>query len=195
MEDLKLTKDVKASKSLFEKVADNHEQPIKVKDDTRYTVLNYEKMIHDMTEYLEGYRSYKTNGDNKYEGKVIGVSNSFYDGMFKDEKKYRKVIYLRDYQNMVGKFLEETKKLQDVLDEMRSDKEAPSEVKQLVRLTDNQYHKIAKVQKDDMQIYLWLITQNSKVYRFPINSSVRDNFNNKNTPVMHRLKKKVSNEK
>ena len=194
MEDLKLTKDVKSSRTLFEKVADERTAPIKVRDDTRYSVLNYEKMVHDMTEYLEGYRSYKTNGDNKYEGKVISVSNSFYDSMFKDEKKYRKVIYIREYHTLCGKFLEETKKLQNLLNEMREDKEAPSELKQLVKLTDNQYHKIAKVQKDDMAIYLWIITQNSKVYHYPINGTLRDSFNNKNTPVMHRLKKKVSNE-
>ena len=56
-------------------------------------------------------------------------------------------------------------------------------------MTDNQYRKLMKVYKDDSQIYLYLLTRNSRFSK-TISPELYSAFENKDTPVIHRMKKK-----
>ena len=105
---------VKEARNMFEDICNERESP---KMDPRvFTILNYEKMVGDLAEYISGYIKYKEKGSNKYKGQVAGTTLQFYNRMFTDEKKYRRKFYLPDMKDIVKGFLEQTKKLQDILD-------------------------------------------------------------------------------
>lgn len=192
-DNLKITKFVADNQNKFEQVAKDYDKgvtQIKVRDSSTYSILNYEKILGEMCDYLEGYMNYKAKGTKEYEGKVLQMSGKFYDSFFSEKSKYRKSIHLVEFQDINKNFLIQTKKLKKMIEELMNQEDAPSEVKQLAKMSDNQYRKIAKVYRDDMDIYLWLCTQDSKIFKFTISSTTRDNFNNANTPVMHKLPKK-----
>jgi hypothetical protein len=65
-----------------------------------------------------------------------------------------------------------------------------SEMNALITLTNNQYKKLSRVMKDDMKIYLWLSTSNSKLFAYSIDNATRSEFSNNNSPVMHKAPKK-----
>ena len=83
-------------------------------------------------------------------------------------------------------FLVNTKKLQSLLE---TDTERSSEENAILKMTDNQYRKLMKVYKDDSQIYLYLLTRNSRFSK-TISPELYSAFENKDTPVIHRMKKK-----
>lgn len=180
---------VQNNRNLFENVAKGY---INAKDiyRTQYTVLNYEVILTQMIEFLEGYVEYTKHDDKKYDGKVLMISRNFYDKMFREKDKYRKVINLEQYPEMNKKFLEKTKQLQSVIEGYLKNKPVSGELNSLIALTNNQYKKLAKVCRDDMKIYLWLTTSNSVVFKYNIDESTRSEFSNKNSPVMHKHVKK-----
>lgn len=170
------------NKTLFEDVAKEYTN-VSREYDTQYTILNYESIMSDMIEYIQGYLSYSDSGNDKYEGKVISTTKSFYDSMF-DNKKYRKTIILSDFKEINKKFLEKTKELQTLLEKYSCDK-TKTELCALCEMTDKQYRKLGKVYHDDMKIYLALTTSNSKFFKKEMDAELRKNFNDKSTPVMH----------
>ena len=174
------------NKTLFEDVANEYNN-ISHQYDTEYTILDYEKIISQMIEYVEGYVSYMESGNDKYSGKVISTTKAFYDSMF-DSKEYRKTIVLSEFRASNKKFLEKTRELQTLLEKCTEDK-AKSELCALCEMTDKQYRKLGKVLRDDMQIYLWLVSSNSKVFNKTISAELRSNFYDKSTPVMHQKKR------
>jgi hypothetical protein len=176
---------VASNKTLFEDVADEY-MNVSHQYDTKYTILDYEKIMSDMIEYVQGYVSYYDSGSDKYEGKVIATTKSFYDSMF-DNKTYRKTIVLSDFRDINKKFLEKTKELQDLLEKYSDDK-TRTELCALCEMTDKQYRKLGKVYRDDMRIYLWLATSNSKVFNTSLDPELRSHFYDKSTPVMHEKK-------
>ena len=60
----------------------------------------------------------------------------------------------------------------------------------LIRLTNNQYKKLAKVCRDDMKIYLWLTTSGSKFFAYHLDETTRSAYSDKKAPVMHKYVKK-----
>lgn len=183
MESLYIPKFIDANKNLFTAVNDKYKN-IHDKDDVLYTVLNYPKILTEMCEFFEGYLEYKDKGDSKYAGKVLNTAALMYDKMFSNTSIYRKDISLNEFKAYNVSYLKLSKRLNDLLDKAKDSKD--NEVVQLVYLTNNQYRKVAKVYKDDMNIYLWIISANSKIYNKPISQDLKRNFMNKATPVMHK---------
>lgn len=185
--ELETRKCTESNKNLFEDVAKGY---INAKDvyKTQYTILNYEKIIDQMIEYIDGYVKYSESDENdKYDGKVLTVTRSFFDKMFTD-KEYRMKINLEQFQDINKTYLLKTKELQGVIETYLKDKSISSEMESLIRLTNNQYRKLAKVCRDDMKIWLWLTTSNSKHFAYHLDDSTRSQFNNKRAPVMHKHK-------
>ena len=186
--ELETRKCVSNNKNLFEDVAKSHDNTRDVYK-TRYSVLDYEMILDQMIEFIDGYKQYEQKSDKKYEGKVLKISRNFYDKMF-TEKKYRKIITLDQYKDLNLGYLKKTKELQGIIESYIKDKDISGEMDSLIRLTNNQYKKLSKVCRDDMKIYLWLTTSNSKFLAYHLDESTRSAFSNKTAPVMHKHQEK-----
>lgn len=182
--ELETRKCVSNNKNLFEDVAKSF---VNAKDiyKTQYDILNYDMILDQMIEFIDGYKEYEAKDDKKYEGKVLKISQNFYDKMFTD-KKYRKKIHLEQFKDINVSYLKKTKELQTIIENYLKDKSISAELNSLIRLTNNQYKKLAKVCRDDMKIYLWLSTSNSKFFAYHLDESTRSAYANKNAPVMHK---------
>lgn len=187
--ELETRKCVENNKNLFEDVAKGY---INAKDIYRvqYSILNYGKIIDQMIEFIDGYKSYADTDDKKYDGKVLSISRNFYDRMFTDKDNYRMKINLEQFKDINKEYLIKTKQLQSLIESYLADKNMTSEMNALITLTNNQYKKLSRVMKDDMKIYLWLSTSNSKLFAYSIDNSTRSEFSNNNSPVMHKAPKK-----
>lgn len=171
---------IKNNKSIFEDINRSFDSHT---DNADYTILDYNKILSDMCDYLEGYYKYKENGEEQYADKILSSTHKFYDVMFTDIK-YRKPFRLSDMKSINEEFLVDTKKLQSLMDTDISGYEEDA----MLRMADNQYKKLMKVYKDDAQIYLWLVSRNSKFTR-NISADLYSAFENKDTPVIHKMKK------
>lgn len=180
---------VKEARNMFEDICNERESQ---KMDPRvFTILNYEKMVGDLAEYISGYIKYKEKGSNKYKGQVAGTTLQFYNRMFTDEKKYRRKFYLPDMKDIIKGFLEQTKKLQDILDAHIDEANMDPELKTLLEMTNNQYRKITKVNRDDLKIYTWLLfgeTARNHDGKYDIPVSLRVAYEDRKTPVIHLYK-------
>lgn len=170
---------------LFEKVAREYVKDTRFRE-RKYSQLNYKRILDEMVDFVNGYIEYKSKNSNKYAGKVLGTAKSFYDGMFEkaNKKKYRKILYLPDVRDSYTEFLEGTKALQILLENSIDRAKLDPEFDMLLTMTNNQYRKISKVCKDDMEIYLWQATL-GKSYEHTIPSKLRVDFVDDNTPVLH----------
>ena len=179
VKELETRKCTETNKNLFEDVANGY---VNAKDIYRvqYTILDYEKIIDQMIEYLDGYVRYSKSDNDKYNGKVLTVTRSFFDKMF-TEKEYRMKINLEQFQDV-----NKTKELQSVIETYLSDKSISAEMESLIRLTNNQYRKLAKVCRDDMKIWLWLTTSNSKHFKYHLDNTTQSAYADKKSPVMHK---------
>ena len=184
VKELETRKCTEANKNLFEDVANGY---VNAKDIYRvqYTILDYEKIIDQMIEYLDGYVRYSKSDNDKYNGKVLTVTRSFFDKMF-TEKEYRMKINLEQFQDVNKTYLKKTKELQSVIETYLSDKSISAEMESLIRLTNNQYRKLAKVCRDDMKIWLWLTTSNSKHFKYHLDNATQSAYADKKSPVMHK---------
>lgn len=179
---------IEDNRNLFEDVAKAHVDAIDMYK-VEYSMLDYEKILDQLIEYINGYLSYSSTDNKQYEGKVLTVTMNFYNTMFTD-KKYRRKMELWQMKEIGKKYLEKTKQLQTLMERyLNSDKEISAELNSLLRMTDNQYKKISKVFKDDMKIYLWLSSSNSKYFTYNISETLRSQFVDKRTPVMHKVNK------
>ena len=179
---------VENNRNLFEDVAKGF---VNAKDmyRTEYSILNYEMILDQMIQFIDGYVEYANDNTKQYEGKVLAVTRNFFNSMFIDKKKYRKKINLDEFVEINKRYLEKTKQLQSIIERYLKDGSISRELDSLLRLTDNQYKKIAKVYRDDMKIYLWLTSSNSKFFAYHLDESTRSEFSNKNSPVMHKVDK------
>lgn len=177
---------IKNSKSLFEDINNAFDTSL---DKADYTILNYEKIVNDMCDYLEGYFRYKEAGEEQYADKLMSSTHKFYDEMFVNIK-YRMPFKLTDMKEINEKFLVATKKLQSILD---TDTEKSTEENSIMKMSDNQFNKLMKVYRDDAQIYLYLITRNGR-YSKPLSAELYSAFENRETPVIHRITKKDKKE-
>lgn len=148
-----------------------------------HSILNYPKMIEDMVRYVEGFKKYKNDGNKEYKHKVLQSTYNFYNGMFSGDEKsdYRKKISLSEFPNLNYKFIEKSKKLHQLIQELKGS--IDNETLNLITVTEKQYKKIAKVNKDDMKIYMWLSANMS------ISAELRTFYEDPRTPVMHKVKK------
>lgn len=186
--ELSTRKCVENNRNLFEDVAKGF---VNAKDmyRTEYSILNYEMILDQMIQFIDGYVEYANDNTKQYEGKVLAVTRNFFNSMFIDKKKYRKKINLDEFVEINKRYLEKTKQLQSIIERYLKDESISRELDSLLRLTDNQYKKIAKVYRDDMKIYLWLTSSNSKFFAYHLDESTRSEFSNKNSPVMHKVDK------
>ena len=184
LDELETRKCVENNRNLFEDVAKGY---MDAKDvyNVQYTILNYGKILDDMIDFIDGYDEYSKGDNKKFDGKVLTVSKNFYDKMFTD-KSYRQKINLPEFREINKEYLVKTKKLQGIIESYLEDKNISSEMNSLLNLTNNQYKKLAKVCRDDMKIWLWLTTSNSKRFAYHIDDATRAQFTNKNAPVMHK---------
>ncbi len=185
--DLHTKKFVQANGNLFEDVAKTHENAKDVFK-TQYSVLNYGEILDKMIEFVDGYINYSKSDDKKYEGKVPAVAKTFYDKMFTDRKKYRTVINLNEFKKISVTYLQKTKKLQAIMDKCIKSADS-AEANAFMNLTNNQYEKLSRNFKTDMQIYLWLSTTNAKHFAHNIDNTTRAKFTDKKSPVMHEYRK------
>lgn len=171
------------NKDLFQQVAHEYKYDTK-KRERQYTQLNYRYILKEMVDFVNGYIEYKEKDSSKYAGKVLGTAKSFYDGMFSNKKKYRRKLFLPEIKDTYADFLRGTKELQALLEANLNRGNIDPEFRMLLTMTDNQYRKISKVCRDDMQIYLWLATEDSS-YEYHISGKLRADFVDSNTPVIH----------
>ena len=171
------------NKDLFQQVAHEYKYDTK-KRERQYTQLNYRYILKEMVDFVNGYIEYKEKDSSKYAGKVLGTAKSFYDGMFSNKKKYRRKLFLPEIKDTYADFLRGTKELQALLEANLNRGNIDPEFRMLLTMTDNQYRKISKVCRDDMQIYLWLATEDS-LYEYHISGKLRADFVDSNTPVIH----------
>lgn len=171
------------NKDLFQQVAQEYKYDTK-KRERQYTQLNYRYILKEMVDFVNGYIEYKEKDSSKYAGKVLGTAKSFYDGMFSNKKKYRRKLFLPEIKDTYADFLRGTKELQSLLEANLNRGNIDPEFRMLLTMTDNQYRKISKVCRDDMQIYLWLATEDSS-YEYHISGKLRADFVDSNTPVIH----------
>ena len=184
----KITSAISADKNLFEKVASQHSVSTN-KRFQRYTILNYKKMLDEMCEFIDGYVSYKGKDGETYKGKVLSTTVHFYERMFTDQKEYRIDFDLTQMSTITEDFLKGSKRLQQLVDEYSAEQyKSDKELKSLIALTENQFMKVNKVHSDDMKIYLYLTSKDSKIAKYTPPSSVMSAFKNKSTPVIHEKK-------
>ena len=187
---------VRSAKDKFEEICDSR---IKQRRDNRkVNILNYVKMVQDVRKFVEGFIKYKESGSGKYGTDVAATTVQFYNSMFeadfdpnktKKHGEYRHVMYLTDFPSMMESFLKETKLLQDIMESHVNETNIDPEMKLVLQLTDNQYRKIAKVNRDDMSIFLWLSwAETFRADKFNIPPTLRAMFNDPLTPVMHLVK-------
>ena len=185
---LSMTTTVENNKNLFEDVAKDYN---KAKDVFRvqYSILNYDKIINELISYLDGYKKYNEEGSDKYKGKVLSISRSFFDKMFTD-KEYRRKINLSEFREINFNYLKRTKELQGIVESTLKDAKNNGELNSLIRMIDNQFKKIAKVNRDDMKIYLWIVNSDSKFFAYHLDQATRKAYYDKTSPVMHKVVKK-----
>lgn len=165
------------NKTTFEEINDSFNKASASARIGRQNILNYAKMMNDMIDYIDGYLEYKDSGDDKYRNKVDDSTVAFYNRMFTDAATYRMDIALNEFRDINREYLECTKRLQDKLQELEDCVDI--EAKRVLHISDRQYRKIAKVFKDDMQIYLWLACGKS------IDNKLKVYYGDITTPVMH----------
>lgn len=176
---------VKKNKTLFENVNKEYSN-MKDSNNVEYTILDYEKILNEICQFVEGYVEYRSKGDKKYSGKIFSVTVNFYNNMFTNVDKYRHVIVLSNMVDINANFLKLSKRLQNLMDSQYENSKSDSELYQLLKLTENQYKKISKVYKDDMKIYLWLNTSNSEFFHYDIPLELISSFHDNSTPVIHK---------
>lgn len=189
VEDLSMKSFILSAEDTFEDVA---KTVVRVKTVKKYTMLNYVDILDKLCTYIESYNDYKKSGDEKYRGKVLATTKTYYDSIF-IEDKYRKKLTLKEISKDLPEFLKSTKKLQTILEKYIDKQDHDYELQQILILTNNQYKKLSKVYKDDMEIFMWLATKDSKIHSHTISSQMRMNFYDPGTPVIHPagLKKKA----
>lgn len=180
---------VTENRPLFEEVAKEYKYDTR-KREKKFSQLNYKYILSEMVDFINGYIEYKEKGGDKYTGKVLGTAKSFYDDMFTNKKKYRKKLYLPDIKNSYTDYLYGTRELQKLLEANLDRSAKDPEFHMLLTMTDNQYRKLSKVCRDDMQIYLWLATENTS-FEYKISGKLRADFVDDNTPVLHPKKIKA----
>lgn len=180
---------VAENRTLFEEVAKEYKYDTR-KRERKFSQLNYKYIISEMIDFVNGYIEYKEKGGDKYTGKVLGTAKSFYDDMFTNKKKYRKKLYLPDIKNTYTDYLYGTRDLQKLLESNLDRSAKDPEFHMLLTMTDNQYRKLSKVCRDDMQIYLWLATEGTS-FEYKISGKLRADFVDDNTPVLHPKKIKA----
>ena len=189
-ESLSMKEFVIENKELFQQVAREYKFETKHRE-KQYTQLNYRYILKEMIDFVNGYIEYKENDSSKYAGKVLGTAKAFYDGMFTNKKKYRRKMYLPEIKDSYADFLRGTKDLQTLMEGNVDRANRDPEFRMLLTMTDNQYRKISKVCRDDMQIYLWLATEDS-LHEYKISGKLRADFVDDNTPVIHPKKIKAA---
>lgn len=188
---------IKTNRSIYEEIAKEAERD-SFKYVIKYNIVNYEQILELMVKYVEGYIKYRNDDSNSaYEGKVLETSKYFYDSMFdyNNRNKYRIIIELSQFKSINKSYLEWTNKLTNLLEKLENDEtyKDDSELDILLTMTQRQYGKIAKVYRDDCNIYLWLVSKDSKYLKHKIDADLISQFNDDKTPVMHpgKIKKNV----
>lgn len=184
----KIAMAISSNKNLFEQIASQRSVSTG-KRYQKYTILNYKKMLDEMCEFIDGYVSYKGKDGETYKGKVLSTTVHFYEQMFTDHKEYRIDFDLTQMSTITEDFLKGSKRLQQLVDEYSKDEyKSDKELKSLLALTENQFMKVNKVHSDDMKIYLYLTTRDSRIGKYKPSSSVISAFKNQSTPVIHEKK-------
>ena len=170
------------NREMFEDVQDARKKNSGTSRVGEHSVLNYPKILDDMIKYLKGFKDYKGSGSKTYKHRVIQSTYNFYNSMFDSNEngKYRKKITLSEFPNMNYKFIEKSKELHQLIQDMK--KSVDNETLNLVRVTEKQYKKIAKVNRDDMVLYMWLASD------LVCPANVRSFYGDPSTPVMHKTK-------
>ena len=189
---------IKTNRGIYEQIAREADKN-DFKYAEKYNILDYSKILELMVKYVEGYVKYKnSNANDTYKGKVLETSKYFYDSMFdyNNRHKYRQVIELSQFKSINKLYLEWTNKLTNLLEKLENDDNLSNDIEFdiLLTMTQRQYDKIAKVYKDDCNIYLWIISKNSKYLKHNIDSKLISHYNDYRTPVMHAGKIKKDNE-
>ena len=170
---------VRDNQSTFEEVQNSYKRTSSIEAHGEYTILNYEKILRSMIDYLDGYLKYKEDDDDDtFHNKIESSTLGFYNRMFSDTETYRKTIAISEFIEINRMFLKLTKELQTKFDEL--DKCIDVEAARVLHISEKQYQKLFKVIKDDMQIYLWIVSLKS------IRPEIKTSYNDPSTPVIHR---------
>lgn len=164
-----------------------------VKDASKYSILNYTKIMNETVEYVQGFFDYVRDGKTEYLSKVLGLTLEHYGKMTTDPK-YRVVMDLKSMEPMNVTYLEKTKALLDLCDQMAKYADDPVNevpyttkkvVSEMIALTDNHFRRVSKIHSDDTDIRLWLLSRHNKYLKSDISSRQMADFMDKATPVMH----------
>lgn len=170
---------VRDNKNLFEQIIVNDERK-NYNDSNVYTILDYKRILSLMKEYLSGYIAYKSKKEDTYESaKVLDKTKKFYDSIF-TEAGYRRKLKLPEMVDINKDYLQLSNELRQIIDMTKNDKDQDRELTTFLQLTENQYKKLAKVYKDDMNLWLWLS------YLKDCSEDLKRSFRDKGTPVIHK---------
>lgn len=189
---------IDSNRNLFEEVARKQSMSVSTnKRFTKYTILNYKKILDEMCAFIDGYVSYKDSDGQTYRGKVLSTTVHFYEQMFVNGgKAYRVDFDLTQMEDIIKDYLEGSKRLQSLIDKYLDEKyKDDKELSSLIALTEKQYMKLMKVHKDDIEIYLWLLNRDNKYFRKTISNSLMSSYKDDNAPVIHvKFKDKATEE-
>lgn len=183
VEDLATKAFILKAKDTFEDMA---KCVIRTTNPKKYTMLKYEEILEKMGKYIESYVDYKKTGDEKYRGKVLITTKTFFDNMFIEENKYRTKLTLKQISKTSEPFLKATKEFQSIMEKYIEKQDQDYELQQMLIMANNQYKKLSRVYHDDMKIYMWLATKDSSIaptYKIP--AELRTAFYNVSAPVIH----------
>jgi len=171
---------VKDNKDLFEQIVVNDERK-NYNDGNVYSILDYKRILGLMKEYLAGYIAYKSKKEDTYEStKVLEKTKKFYDSIF-TEDGYRRKFKLPEMVDINKDYLILSNELRQLIDTAQKEKDQDRELTTFLQLTENQYKKLSKVYKDDMNIWLWLS------YLKDCSEDLKKAFRDKGTPVIHKV--------
>lgn len=177
--------------------------------DKKYTILDYEKIINEVIEYCESYCEYcnnKNTNSTDYSDKIVPITKVFYAQMFDNTDarkkvsnpytrkydsnngckcKYRHIISITDFSDIMEKYLECSKRLKETIDKLNESND--KNTLELAYMTNNQYRKLGKVFKDDILIYRWISSTGSTIFKVELDDKLLAAYVDRTTPVMHQL--------
>lgn len=157
----------------------------------KFKILDYTKILNLITQYMRQYVTYLHTEKDKYKDRILGLTQAFYDSLFKKEE-YKKEVSIQEFKDEIDAFINGTKGFQTVIKEVEHecccDCAMAKECEHMVTISVNEYLKIGRVFRTDLNLYNSIRKSGSKVYNEPFTSEQSYVFSNEETPCMHIVK-------
>lgn len=154
----------------------------------KFKILDYTKILTLLTEYMRQYAEYMHTEKDKYKDRILGLTESFYNTLFKKEE-YKKEIYIGDFKDEITAFVDGTQGFQKVIKEIEHecccDCEMAKECERMIKMSVNEYIKIGNVFRTDLNLFDSIRTSGSRVTAKGFTSEQHYVLFNEKYPCMH----------